>query len=57
MNSIITTVPITFHRLCWFCQGKCNNFISICSSCEDDIKNRKNKKNIHKKIEKKLGYV
>jgi len=39
MNSIIT--PATFNRICWFCQGKCSNFISICNSCENDIKHRK----------------
>ena len=50
MNSTIF-VPVTFHRLCWFCQGKCNNFISICNSCESEIKNRKNiKKNTGKKL-------
>ncbi len=56
MNSI--SVPVTFYRICWFCQEKCNNFISICNSCEDDIKNRKNiKKNIKKNTGKKLGQV
>jgi hypothetical protein len=55
MNSI--SVPVTFYRLCWFCQGKCN-FISICNSCENDIKNRKSiKKNIKKNTWKKLGQV
>jgi hypothetical protein len=49
MNSIIA--PVTFYRICWFCQEKCKNFISICNSCEDDIKNRKiTKKNTGKKL-------
>ena len=53
MNSTIS-LPVTFHRLCWFCQGKCNDFISICNSCEDNIKKRKHtKKNICKNTGKK----
>ena len=31
-------------RLCWFCQSKCDKYVSICYSCENDIKKkRKNK--------------
>jgi hypothetical protein len=49
MNTII--LPATYHRLCWFCQQKCNNFISICNACENDIKkNRKKVKTIKNKV-------
>jgi hypothetical protein len=59
MNSITVSAPL--HRLCWFCQGKCNNFISICNVCEIDIKKRKslkqkhNSENFHKNTGRKLG--
>ena len=54
MNSI--TISAQLHRLCWFCQKKCNNFISICNSCENDIKSRKIiKKNIKKNTGEKSG--
>ena len=34
----------TFERLCWFCQSKCDRYVSICYSCENDIKKRRKMK-------------
>ncbi len=34
------------NRLCWFCQVKCDRYVSICYSCENDIKLRKKKKSV-----------
>ena len=32
----------TSERLCWFCQSKCDRYVSICYSCENDIKKEDN---------------
>ena len=33
----------TSERLCWFCQSKCDRYVSICYSCENDIKKEEEK--------------
>lgn len=31
---------------CWFCQKKCEEYVSICKDCEKDIKKSKKKRSV-----------